>query len=308
MLFRVAHRTPPSFVVLVITVLVPDGTASAAPGVSPLVREAVEFALKNSGREVVERTSREAVEKSVEAGVAKYGPRAAQAVADGGVELVEATAKYGDDAMRVAVEASPAARRLLALEPGRMLPIVREFGEEAIEVEAKSPGLARRVFTTFGDDGARQIARDVPAEDLPRLLKYAEQADTPETRRLLVDAYKKEGSSIFERIPASLVLATGLSASMIYGTHRATAPLDATADAIRDNPDIARDTANGFVVVFGIVAVLATVFILAAFRLTPWHTTRSPLMPVSNRAPRHSPAGSGRPKRHKQQNSRVSTS
>jgi hypothetical protein len=187
------------------------------------------------------------------------------------VELVEATAKYGDDVMRVAVEATPAARRILALEPGRMLPLVRELGEEALEIEAKSPGLARRAFTTFGDDGARQIARTVPADDLPRLLKYAEQADTPETRSLLLDAYKKEGPSIFERIPASLVLATGLSASMIYGTHRATAPLDATADAIRDNPEIARDTANGFVWVFGIVAVLATVFVLSAFRLTPWH-------------------------------------
>lgn len=249
---------------------------SAAPGASQVVREAVEFAFKKSGREVAEKAAREAVEQSVEAGVAKYGPRAARAVADGGVELVEATAKYGDDVMRVAVEATPAARRALALEPGRLLPLARELGAEAVEIEAKSPGLARRVFTSFGDDGARQVARQVPADDLPRLLTYAERADTPETRRLLLETYKKEGPSIFQRIPSSLVLATGLSASMLYGTHRATAPLDATADAIRDNPEIARDTANGFVWVFGIVAVLATVFVLAAFRLTPWHAAQKP--------------------------------
>lgn len=266
-------------------ILPSTASAFAAPGVSQLVREAVEFAFKKSGQEVAERASREAVEQSVEAGVKKYGPRAAQAVAEGGVELVEATAKYGDDVMRVAVEATPAARRVLALEPGRMLPLVRELGEEALEIEAKSPGLARRAFTTFGDDGARQIARQVPADDLPRLLKYAEQADTPETRRLLLDAYKKEGPSIFERIPASLVLATGLSASMIYGTHRATAPLDATADAIRDNPDIARDTANGFVWVFGIVAILATIFVLSAFRLTPWHANRPHSPPTAGNPP-----------------------
>jgi hypothetical protein len=279
---RHAARLLRSFIVSVVAIPASTGSACAAPGVSQLVREAVEFAFKKSGREVAEQASREAVEQSVEAGVKKYGPRAAQAVAEGGVELVEATAKYGDDVMRVAVEATPAARRVLALEPGRMLPLVRELGEEALEIEAKSPGLARRAFTTFGDDGARQIARQVPADDLPRLLKYAEQADTPETRRLLLDAYKREGTSIFERIPASLVLATGLSASMIYGTHRATAPLDATADAIRDNPDIARDTANGFVWVFGIVAVLATVFVLSAFRLTPWHSRTSE---------NHAPAG-----------------
>ena len=273
MSYRVAHL-PPAFIA--VAMLASTGSAFAAPGMSQIVREAVKFAFKKSGREVAEQASREAVEQSVEAGVRKYGPRAAQAVAEGGVELVEATAKYGDDVMRVAVEATPAARRVLALEPGRMLPLVREFGEEALEIEAKSPGLARRAFTAFGDGGARQIARQVPAEDLPRLLKYAEQADTPETRRLLLDAYKKEGPSIFERIPASLVLATGLSASMIYGTHRVTAPLDATADAIRDNPDIARDTANGFIWVFGIVATLATVFVLSAFRLTPWYARRSP--------------------------------
>lgn len=270
-MFRHAARLLRPFIIGAAAMLASTASAFATPGVSQLVREAVEFAFKKSGPEVAERASREAVEQSVEAGVKKYGPRAAQAVAEGGVELVEATAKYGDEVMRVAVEATPAARRVLALEPGRMLPLVRELGEEALEIEAKSPGLARRAFTTFGDDGARQIARQVPADDLPRLLKYAEQADTPETRRLLLDAYKKEGPSIFERIPASLVLATGLSASMIYGTHRATAPLDATADAIRDNPEIARDTANGFVWVFGIMAVLATVFVLSAFRLTPWH-------------------------------------
>jgi hypothetical protein len=270
-----ANRFFRSFIVGAVAMLVTTGLASAAPGVSQLVREAVEFAFKKSGREVAEQASREAVEQSVEAGVKKYGPRAAQAVAEGGVELVEASAKYGDDVMRVAVEATPVARRVLALEPGRMLPLVREFGEEALEIEAKSPGLARRAFTTFGDDGARQIARQVPADDLPRLLKYAEQADTPETRRMLLETYKKEGPSIFQRIPPSLVLATGLSASMIYGTHRATAPLDATADAIRDNPDIARETANGFVWVFGIVAVLATLFVLSAFRLTPWHARTS---------------------------------
>jgi hypothetical protein len=252
-----------------------SGVAWAGPGVGTLVREAVEMAFRKSGREVVERAAREAVEEAVEKGVAKYGPRAAQAVADGGMEIVEASARYGDDVMRVAVEASPAARRALALEPGRMLPLVREFGEEAIELEAKSPGLARRTFTNFGEDGARQIARHVPAADMPRLLTYAEKADTPETRRLLLEAYKKEGPSIFQRIPASLVLATGLSASMIYGTHRATEPVAAMGDAMRSDPDLARDVSNGFLWIFGAVAVLATVFILASFRLTPWHAVRA---------------------------------
>jgi hypothetical protein len=270
------HHSVRSITLVIAALVSTTGVASAAPGVSQIVREAVEFAFKKSSREAVERASREAVEQSVEAGVVKFGPRAAQAVADGGVELVEAAAKYGDDVMRVAVEATPAARRALALQPSRALPLVREFGNEAIEIEAKSPGLARRVFAAFGDDGGRQIAKQVPAEDLPRLLTYAEKADTPETRHILLEIYKKEGSSMFEKIPAQLVLATGLSASMLYGTHRATAPLDATGDAIRNNPELARETAHGFLWVFGIVAVITAVFVLSAFRLTPWHAARRP--------------------------------
>jgi len=270
------YRSVRSIALVIAALVSTTGVASAAPGVSQIVREAVEFAFKKSSREAVERASREAVEQSVEAGVVKFGPRAAQAVADGGVELVEAAAKYGDDVMRVAVEATPAARRALALQPSRMLPLVREFGDEAIEIEAKSPGLARRVFAAFGDDGGRQIAKQVPAEDLPRLLTYAEKADTPETRRILLEVYKKDGPTIFEKIPAGLVLATGLSASMLYGTHRVTAPLDATGDAIRNSPELARETAHGFLWVFGIVAVITAVFVLSAFRLTPWHAARRP--------------------------------
>jgi hypothetical protein len=246
----------------------------AAPGVSQAVREVVELVFRKGTREVAERVSREAAEQSVEAAATKYGPRAVQAVADGGLELIEAGTKYGDDVMRVAVEASPAARRVLALEPERMLPLVRELGEESIEIEAKSPGLARRVFANFGEDGARQIAKNVPADDLPRLLTYAEKSDAPATRVLLLEAYEKEGASLFQRIPASLVLASGLSATMLYGTHRLTAPIQAMGDAIEKSPELARDATLRFVWILGAALLLATVFVLSSFRLTPWHARK----------------------------------
>lgn len=248
-----------------------SGVAFAIPGAGTLVRETVEIACKKSGREIVEHASREMAERAVEAGVAKYGPRAAQAVADGGMELVEASAKYGDDVMRVAVEATPAARRALALEPGRMLPLVRELGQEAVELEAKAPGLAQRVFTTFGDDGARQIARTVSADDVPRLLSYAERAESPAVRRALLEAYKKEGPAMFARITPKMVLAVGASGALIYGTHRTTSPFAALARWMGDDSDGPRDMLRGLLWITGAVAVLATVFILGSFRLTPWH-------------------------------------
>ena len=272
---RNSFTRPFQFLIIALTVgLTIPRVAPAAPVAGVLVREAVEMAFKKGSQEAVERVSREAVQLSVEAGVAKYGPRAAQAVVDGGLELVEASAEYGDDVMRAAVEATPLARRALALRPREILPLVRELGTEAAELEAMSPGLARRVFASFGDDGARQIARQVPAEDLPRLLAYAEKADTPETRRVLLQAYEKEGPAFFERIPPKLVLASGLSVATIYGVHRLTAPMAAAGDAIRDKPEAAGHFLDGVLWVFFAVAMLATVFILASFRLTPWHAAR----------------------------------
>jgi len=254
--------------------------ATAAPAVSRLAREAVEMGLRKSGREATERVARESLEQAVETAVSKYGPEAAQAVADGGVELLEAAGRYGDDLIRIAAEASPAGRRALALEPGRMLPLVREFGREAVEIEARSPGLSHRVFTSFGADAGRQIARQVPAEDLPRLLKYGERADSPQTRQLLVEAYRSEGPAIFRRIPPALVLASGLTAAMIYGTHRATEPFAAAGDAIETHPEHASLFIRGMLVIAGLVAVIVTVFVLGAFRLTPWHGIR-PKTPAS---------------------------
>jgi hypothetical protein len=121
------------------------------------------------------------------------------------MKLAEASAKYGDDAMRAAVEATPAARRALSLEPGRMLPLVRE----AVELETKAPDLAQRVFTVFGDDGALQTARTVPAEDVPRLLSYPERAGSPTARRAILEAHKKEGQAFFPRITPKMDLAVG---------------------------------------------------------------------------------------------------
>lgn len=205
-----------------------------------LIRETFELAARRSQRELLERGAREASEQAIESAVKRYGPKAAGAIADGGLELLEAGARYGDDVIRVAMEASPAARRALALDAGNLVPLVREFGQEALEIEAKSPGLARNVFANFGPDNARRIATQVPAEDLPRLVTYANRADGPATRQLLLEAYQKEGPSLFERIPATLVLAGGVTASMIYGTHRLTSPIAAVAQQISENPHLAQ--------------------------------------------------------------------
>jgi hypothetical protein len=244
---------------------------AVAGGGSVLVRETIELAARRSSRELVEKGARETAEQTVESAIKRYGPNAATAIAEGGLELIEAGSRYGDDVMRVAVEASPAARRALALDAGNLVPMVRELGQEALELEARSPGIARKVFTNFGPDGAKRVAATVPAEDMPRLVAYAERADTPQTRKVFLEAYGKEGPGIFERIPPTLVLAGGLTTALIYGTHRVTSPLAAVSDQIAKNPDLAKRALDWTAIVGG--GLFALVIVTGLWR---WGWFRSP--------------------------------
>lgn len=253
---------------LVCSFLLGASPVLATPAIKLAIREVLERASQKSGHEITEKSVREAMERTLEQSAAKYGEKALAAAADGGLELIEATTKYGDDVMRLAVNASPNARRVLALKTEALLPLARRVGPDALELEAKVPGLAGNVFATFGDDAGKIIARNVPTDDIPRLLKYAEKADSQPTRDLLLQTYQKEGKTLFERIPAKLVLAGGLTATMLYGTHNITKPI---GDTLGKNPDLVSRVLNRAVIVSGVVIVIIVILLLWRFNLMPWH-------------------------------------
>jgi len=252
---------------LVCTFLLGASSVFAGPEVKIAIREALELASHKSGRKITETSVRETTERTLEQSVAKYGDKALAAAGDGGLELIEATTKYGDDVMRLAVDASPAARRVLALNTEALLPLARRVGPDAIELEAKAPGLAGNVFSIFGDDAGKIIAKQVPQEDIPRLLKYAEKADSQPTRNLLLQTYQKEGKTIFERIPAKLVLAGGLTAAMLYGTHNVTKPI---GDTLAGNQGLVGQVLNHALTVSGVVIIIIAILLLWRFNLMPW--------------------------------------
>jgi hypothetical protein len=106
-----------------------------------------------------------------------------------------------------------------------------------------APKVAKEVTGEAAERGVRDVAPRaalqpglIPAADLPRLTRYADAADSPATRQLLMEAYAREGPGLFERIPPRLVLASGLTTSMILGTHRATEPAYQAGQRIRDVP------------------------------------------------------------------------
>jgi hypothetical protein len=271
---------------LICAFMLASSFVSAAPGITMAVREAIELASKKSGREIAEVSAREAAERSLENSAVKFGDKVLVAAGDGGLELIEASSKYGDDVMKFAVEASPAARRVLALNAEALLPLARRVGADALELEAKAPGLSAKLFAVFGDDAGKVIAKSVPADDLPRLLAYAEKSDSSATRKLLLESYQKEGKTIFERIPPTLVLAGGLTSAMLYGTHRLTKPALALANMITGDPKLAAEIAKYGIVVVACLVALVILLLMSRFNLMPWNrkSDRQSAAPVADKA------------------------
>jgi hypothetical protein len=251
-------------------------SAQACAGIAgAITREAIEStvdqAAKRSGRTIKGPVARKAAIDEVKHLSEKHGPDVFKIVEDSGLELLEAVPKYGDELLKIAAKASPQGRRALAMNVPELLPLAQRVGVDAIELEAKVPGQAAHVFQLFGDKTGKAVAKNVATEDLPRIIKYGQMADSEATRNLLLEAYQKEGRSLFERIPPNLVLASGLSVAMLYGTHEMTAPERAKADVLRNNPDIVRDVMNRSTAIWAGVALVLILVLLWRFGLMPWH-------------------------------------
>jgi hypothetical protein len=236
---------------------------------------AVEKAARTSGKKFSGTVAKKVATDEVKRLVQTHGEDVLKVVEDSGLELLEAVPKHGEDLISIAMRASPQARRALALSVEEMLPLAKRVGVEALELEAKVPGQAAHALEIFGDSAGKGLAKSIPTEDLPRLIKYGEKSDSAATKELLLKTYKAEGPKLFERIPPNLVLAGGLSASMLLGTHEAFATERAKADVLRDNPEIARDVMNRSTAVWGGIVLVVVLLLLWRFGLMPWHGRES---------------------------------
>jgi hypothetical protein len=267
-------KTPiATLLAILLLLLVP--TSGVAGIAAKLTREAleqtVEKSAKKSGRALSEQGAKKAASESVERLAKTYGTEVLPVVEDSGLELLEAIPRYGDEVVTIAAKASPQARRAFAMNVPELLPLARRVGVASLELEAKAPGLSSRAFRVFGDDAGKAIAKSVPREDVPRLLKYGELADSPKTRQMLLGAYEREGKSLFERVPPKIVLASGLSAAMLLGTYEVTAPDRALVKSIEDNPNMAKTILSQKVAWSVLLTILVVGILLWRFGLMPWH-------------------------------------
>jgi len=147
-------------------------------------------------------------------------------------------ASYGDDLSRHMVGALDNAPAL-ASRAGSVAPAGSALGQVC-------PGLTEHVLGTFGDDTARFFTQHVRPNDAPRLAAYLGKADSPATRAALLKTYQKTGGDVLNRLDWKVILATGLTISMITGTHEiADGVQNGLATMASESPEVFGHTLTG---------------------------------------------------------------
>ena len=275
-------KQPSIFLILFAVVLF---AAPVHAGVTAkVISKTLEAAAKRSGR-VLTKGMKVRLGKTLAQSVAKYGDDILPLVRRGGLEMVEQGAKHGDDFWKLC-RAVPGASRSLALHADKLLPLTRRVGPAVLKIEQKTPGLAARVVKEFGDDGAKALA-NAPAGDLPRLVGFASRADSPATRKLLLDCYRKSAApgKFLEHLNWKHVMAAGLSAATITAAYKISDGVEeATKKLGQEHPEIARevikDTLAPFrYILYAFVALLAGPFAISRIKRSIAEAKKKPASP-----------------------------
>lgn len=256
--------------------LVPASQAPALGGAAAKlaagsVDEVIEVAARVSGRSVTP-AARAALGNQLRQAAIRHGDDVLLAARRGGLELAEAAARHGDDVWRLGARV-PSGARALALHADELLPLARRIGPEVLILESQHPAIAARVVTAFGDDAVRYLAVNAPMGDLPRLVGFAERADSAATRRLLFEAYRRHGGEGLRAIDWKVVMAVGLSTAAVTAAYQ-------ISDGIGDGLEtVAAESPEQFAAAVGVftqpvritLAVLGVGLVaMVLWRLRPW--------------------------------------
>ena len=246
-------------------------------GVSHSWDEIARMALKASGRELADDAVKSAA-KTIEQAAEKYGDDVAKASVRGGVEVAEQTMKRGGRFFAVLQKAarhSDESLRALALNADDIVKYSAKYGDDVVvKLNAKVPGQVSRMVAAAeksgvgGVEGVVRAVSNLPAEDIPRVLGAVEK--NPSVAREFLEHVEKGGKYFVDKVfavNAKQIMAGGLSVAMIVSASRATAPLAATGEKIKEGPPI-----DGSIIVDGmkygmiILALCAGIGLILYFR------------------------------------------
>lgn len=183
---------------------------------SPVERKILEHLLHVAGREALERSTKEAIEQSVAAAVRTLGKEGAEnLIQRGGLPLVRVAMEHGDDFWKLASRV-PESAHYLAAKPAEALALARKFGDHAVRIETRVPGLAQKAALHFGPESLEVLAKASPGQ-VTQLVGYAEKAANPEVRKKLFDLWLKRGAGILRILDRNktLILTGGLTMALL---------------------------------------------------------------------------------------------
>ena len=248
--------------IFALAVMVFNAGVQASP-TSKVIQEVLEQAAKVSGKSLTP-ASKEAAELALKKAIASHGDDILRIVREGGLETLEQGAKHGDDFWRLCAH-SPRAARSLALHADDLLPIARRIGPEVAELEARAPGMTMQIAEHYGDDGIRALTK-APADDISRLVCGAQNADSPATRELLLNTYKKSknGATFLSKIDWKVVAASGLSASAIISAYKLSDGVETVIE--QEGPAVTKNIAKTMRYVAWILGFIFAFMLLGIFR------------------------------------------
>jgi hypothetical protein len=192
------------------------GATAPALTASPVERILLEKITKKVAGEALEKTAQEAAEKTVAAAVRALGREGAEAALEhGGMKLLKAGIRYGDEIWAV-VKRVPESAHFVAAKPAEALQLAAHFGDDALRLESRLPGMTQHAVDAFGSPALKHLAKASP-EELTRLLGYAKAAKEPGLSRTLFNGWKSSGPRLLEQLDKhkGVILATGLTAAAL---------------------------------------------------------------------------------------------
>ena len=220
-------RHPPATILIILLLLSGLPVQAQLRQVGKLTREIVEAITKKSAKEGVEDLARLGGEKAVKELLEKAAREGGEEVAE---KLAGQAVKYGPEVLmgakvapakfvrafdNLAKELKTPALQAIRREMDRLPAMVAEFGDDALLVAARHPGVGTTVLQKLGTDAAPAL-RSMATDDAIRLARFGDGiAKVPAgQKRELLDLIAKAPGKVLdalERAPKTLVTASFLT-------------------------------------------------------------------------------------------------
>jgi len=195
---------------LIVSVLSVGSTAQAS-----VRSEAVETVVEVIARSL-DDAGKVALRKSLKEASLKYGDDVLKVAERGGLDLVDAASRHGDEVWRLA-KLSPKAPKALAARAEEILSLSKRYGDDAVRVEIKAPQCGEILTTTLSKKSMSKVAEKASSQEIKRFTALAVHRSPKEVEGV-VKVWSESGSSRFLKYFTPGRIAAGGLASAIMIT------------------------------------------------------------------------------------------